>query len=51
MERLIEEDAEADRPFIAALTISKARAACRRRGSLAVPDVCGCVYELIKCIS
>jgi hypothetical protein len=30
---LMEEDAAADRPFIAALVISRARGACRRPGS------------------
>jgi len=32
LERLMEEDAAADRPFIAALTISKARGGLRRPG-------------------
>ena len=39
LERLMEEDAAADRPFIAALAISKARGACRRPGSSTAPDV------------
>jgi hypothetical protein len=38
LERLMEEDAAADRPFIAALAISKA-AACRGPGSSIVPGV------------
>jgi hypothetical protein len=38
LERLMEEDAAADRPFIAALVISRV-AACRRPGSLTAPGV------------
>jgi len=39
LERLMEEDAAADRPFIAALAISKARAICRGPGSSIAPGV------------
>ena len=39
LERLMEEDAAADRPLIAALAISKARGASRRPGSSTAPDV------------
>jgi hypothetical protein len=39
LEHLMEEDAAAERPFIAALAISKARAAYRGTGSLIAPDV------------
>ena len=39
LERLMEEDAAADRPFIAALDISKARGGLPAPGSLTVPDV------------
>jgi hypothetical protein len=39
LERLMEEDVAADRPFIAALAISKARGAYRRPGSSTAPDV------------
>jgi len=39
LERLMEEDAVADRPFIAALVISKARAGLPGPGSSIAPDV------------
>jgi hypothetical protein len=39
LERLMEEDAAADRPFIAALAISKARGGLPGPGSSIAPDV------------
>src|SRR5262249_3204259 len=45
MERLTEEDAEADRPFITALTISKARGGLPAPGSSAAPDVSAGSYD------
>ena len=39
LERLMEEDVAADRPFIAALAIARRVGACRRRGSSTAPDV------------
>ena len=39
LERLMEEDAAADRPFIAALAISKARGGLPAPGFSAAPDV------------
>jgi hypothetical protein len=39
LERLMEEDAAAGRPFIAALAISKARGGLPRPGSSTAPDV------------